>query len=253
VKNLNPLLCFVTGVLFGYFANSFLNNTAMPVSTSDNTVKYIETQLTSNKNSHRTNHKEDGVDKHITEKAQTVEITNINTAPNNQNKFSRLSSQMDKLTEKYQDLQNKYKKTNIRLKQVTFEIESLDESDITDEQMMLLADDTFAEFRRGYRGKQRDKIFDFHKQKEDLDWGYDMQTKISDFILTHYNANGVQLFGVSCKQVNCEILINELEKNSWNLTSQELRKQAWWKFTSTTSTSRSGENDSQLIYLFMSK
>ena len=253
MKNLNLLLCFVTGALFGYFANSFLTNTAMPINTSDDTVKYIETQLTSNKNSHRTNHKEDGVDKHVIEEAQVVKITNINTASNDQNKLTTLSSQLDKLTEKYQDLQNKYKKINIRLKQVTFEIESLDESDITDEQMMLLVDDTFAEFRRDYRGKQRDKVFDFHQQKEDLDWGYDMQTKISDFVLTHYSANGVQLFGVSCKQVNCEVLINELEKNSWRLIFEELVKQEWWKFSSTTSTSRSGEGDSQLIYLFMSK
>ena len=245
MKKIKLLLCFIIGSLFGYFVNSLLTNTTTPINTSDHTVKYIEKQLTT--------HKTNRIEKHITEDVKSVEMTDKHTASNNQNKLTKLSFQMDKLTEKYQDLQNKYKKTNVRLKQVTFEIESLDESDITDEQMMLLVDDTFAEFRRDYRGKQRDKVFDFHQQKEDLDWGYDMQTKISDFVLTHYSANGVQLFGVSCKQVNCEVLINELEKNSWRLIFEELVKQAWWKFSSTTSTSRSGEDDSQLIYLFMSK
>lgn len=245
MKNSKLLLYFVIGSLFGYFANSLLTSSTAPTNTSDNTVEFIEKQLTAQKTS--------SVDKHLIEEIQTVEITERHTASSNQNKLTKLSSQIDKLTQQYQDLQNKYKKTNIRLKQVTFEIESLDESDITDEQMMLLVDDTFAEFRRDYRGKQRDKIFDFHQQKEDLDWGYDMQTKISDFIVTHYNANGVQLIGVTCKQINCEVLISEIEKNSWSLISEGLRKQAWWTFSSTTSTSRSGEDDSQLIYLFMSK
>jgi len=240
------LLCFVFGLLTGYFVSSYINNNSdNTVNTTNETLNYIERPLYSKQT---VNIKKD------IDKAPKKVFKNQNTVVlNSKNQLSELSTQIDRLNKEYQTLENKYERTKNRLMEVTLEVESLDESNVTDEQMMALVNDTFAEFRRGYRGKQRDKIFDFHQQEDDVDWGYDMKTKLSDFILTHYNANDVQLSGISCKQASCELLIIETEKNAWGLIFDELTKQPWWQFRSTNSSSRSGENNSQLIYLFLSK
>ena len=242
---INFLLCFALGTLFGYIAHSLVSNTPTEKHTVKKTLQNTEKTIDYNK---------------IDNLAASTKVAATNAKLPQKIKIipqkssiSQLSSKIEELNTKYQNLQDKYQRTNNRLIDVTLEIESLDESDITDEQMMALVNDDFSEFRRGYRGAQRDKIFDFHQLDEDLDWGYDMQTKISDFILTHYSANDVRLRAIACKEVSCELLIEEVEKNAWGSIMESLTKQAWWKFRSTNSSSRSGENESVLIYLFMSK
>ena len=246
MKKINMLLCFFFGLLTGYFVSTYItNNNDNTANTTDEALNYIEQPLYSKQTAN--------IKKHV-DKAPKKVFKNQNTVVlNSKNQLSELSTQIDRLNKEYQTLENKYERTKNRLMEVTLEVESLDESNITDEQMMALVNDTFAEFRRGYRGKQRDKIFDFHQQEDDVDWGYDMKTKLSDFILTHYNANDVQLSGISCKQASCELLIIETEKNAWGLIFDELTQQPWWQFRSTNSSSRSGENNNQLIYLFLSK
>jgi hypothetical protein len=58
--------------------------------------------------------------------------------------------------------------------------------------------------------------------------------------------------GVTCKIPACELLIEETDKSAWGFIFEGLIKQDWWKFSSTNSTSRSGENKTHLIYLLMS-
>ena len=245
MKKINLLLCFTLGIIIGYIAHFLVSDSSISQRDSKQVVQSNEMAIDGNQ--------PENLKEYSKIKITDSRLSKTTNTTSQQNKFSKLSSQIELLNTQYQNLQEKYKKTNNRLKRVTLEMESLDESDITDEQMMALVKDDFSEFRRSYRGAQRDKIFDFHQQEVDLDWGYDMQTKMSDFILTHYSANGVSLSAINCKKIDCELLIEETEKGAWGKIFDDLTKQEWWKFSTTNSSSRSGENERQLIYFFMSK
>lgn len=245
MKNITLLVCFIVGTLFGYIVNSLVTNTPAAKVPAEYATAHIGKMLIKKQsNDFAPPPKKEIVNTHFSQ---------TNNTSNPPNKLIELSSEIEEFNIKYQSLQDKYEKTKNRLMEITLEVESLDESDITDEQMMALINDDFSEFRRGYRGVQRDKIFDFHQQEDDLDWGFDMQTKISDFIITHYSANGVRLSAITCKEISCELLIEESENNAWEQIFDEMKEQAWWRFRSTNSSSRSSENETHLMYLFMSK
>jgi len=149
-------------------------------------------------------------------------------------------------------LQEKYQRSNNRMMELTLELESLDESEITDQQMTALIDDDFASYRRQFRGEQRDNIFKLHTEQNDLDWGFEMNTRLRDFIETHYHANSVVVQGVTCKVNRCELLVLEREAGIWSLVSKELTLQPWWKFSSMHSSSSSTDDEQKSFYLLLS-
>jgi len=197
-------LVFAVGMLSGYFANSIVNKT--PITIEVNASKGLESKFP------LVTAKTTFVNKQPKKQSLNTSSATNDSVAMRQKELTGLTAQIEHLDNKFKNLQSKYDKNNNRLIQLTMEMETLDESSITDDQMMTLVKDDFSEFRRDYRGAQRDRIFDFHQQEEDLDWGYDMQTRISDFILTHYNTVNVQLTSVKCKQHSCELLIKETEK-----------------------------------------
>ncbi|MBU2883499.1 hypothetical protein KO525_09845 [Psychrosphaera sp. B3R10] len=124
------------------------------------------------------------------------------------------------------------------------------ESDITNEQMTALVEEPFSNFLLGFRGKQRDEVYDFFNQPEDHEWGYDTELLIRDFFANHEFQSSVQLVGVTCKIDKCEfrVIEPEPELGHFNILFQEMRRQTWWEFSSTYSTS--GNLDQGLKILF---
>ena len=119
--------------------------------------------------------------------------------------------------------------------------------------MMELVDDDFSIYRRAQRGKLRNEIYDFHQQEEDLDWGYDMQIKISDFIQMHNHANKVVLSGVTCKEFICELLIKNKQEDGWLVINKELVQQPWYEFKYSSSNSRSDKNNHDSFFIWLKK
>ena len=113
------------------------------------------------------------------------------------------------------------------------------ESKITNEQMQSLVDEPFSAFLTGFRGEARDQVYDFFQQPEDLDWGYQMQMKIGDFIQTHPLQASVELVGITCKINQCEfrVIEKEPEQNAYQTIFNDLQKQSWWHGASTHSSS----------------
>lgn len=239
------LLSFTLGIFIGFIANDLIPASIKPQKITTETTLKNQTPANTNLANISKNQSIQLVDK-----AKYTE--HLNTG-NQQIIQPKLISTIEELNIRYENLHNKYEKNQNRLMELTIEVEALDESVITDRQMMSLIDDDYAEHRRSYRGVQRDTIYNFHQQEDDLDWGYEMQTKISDFILTHYNANGVNLDAINCNNISCEILIKETEQHAWELIFEDMTKQLWWQFSSSNGTSRSEKDEILLIYLFITK
>jgi len=183
----------------------------------------------------------------INTKKQTTLTTQLNLSTN-----KLLSEKIVELEATNLKLEQKYQRTKRKLMEVTREKEALDESNISDSQMLSLVDDEFAQFRRQSKGKQRDNLYEFHQQEVDLNWGYQMNIHIADFIQTHYNSSLVSLEGLTCKLDTCELLVSESESGGWPPIMRGMREQPWWAFTSTQSSSRFGDNDKNLYYLYLS-
>jgi len=244
------LTYFLFGAISGYLLSTFTNTT--------NDIEHINKELVAtplnkpaiaydNNQMTKAPTKKGIAEESATQKIQMNSTPFINLPSDKQlsEKIIKLEAENEKITQKYHD-------TFFRLMSVTAQKESLDESDVTDQQMMNLKDDDFSEFRREQLGKNRDELYEFHQQDEDLNWGYQMNTQLSDFIQTHYNSNLVALKGVTCKVDTCELLIAELESGSWRTIMTDMRAQPWWQFSSTQSSSRSGEDEFNLFYLYLS-
>jgi hypothetical protein len=236
------LLSFTFGIIVGFVTNDL-------ISASPESHRNTEEVLLQNETPAKVNSAKNQPVKFLDRPQFTVQLG----MDNQQVVQPSLTPTLEELNNTYQELQNKYEKSQNRLMELTLEVEALDDSVITEEQMMSLIDDSYTEHRRSYRGVQRDTIYNFHQQEEDIDWGYEMRTKISDFILTHYNANGVNLDAVHCNKISCEVLIKETEQHAWGLIFEDMTKQFWWKFSSSNGTSRSEKDDILLIYLFITK
>ncbi len=96
---------------------------------------------------------------------------------------------------------------------------------ISDEQLA----EVFAElpdsfYFKGIPASRREVIVDYHQQPEDLDEGYALQQKISDFIHTHPRAPEVTLTSLTCKQTQCELYIEEKVTRK-NLLDQGYKKE----------------------------
>lgn len=249
-------ICFVLGTTFGFLINGLLFGSAednllstkVPATTSDKTT-YNPDFTPVKSNSEVTKN---------TEIAATEENSNIDISLNQEHKQAEeieyLQSQVQTLESelhKLLELKSNYSQDKLRLAELTRELENLDESEITDQQMMELVDDDFSTYRRSQRGKLRDDIYDFHHQEDDLGWGYDMEMKISDFIQMHSNADKVLLSGVSCKENICELLIKNKQENGWSSIQKQMTQQPWYKFGSSNSMSRSDKNHLVSFYIWL--
>ncbi len=246
------LLFFLFGTISGYLLTYFISSSSLTVENNNESSVLSRSDtplLTSNKNQANA-HKPDKLSKtsYLTiKKEQSNSIEQVNSSEN-----KSLSEKIIALEAENYKLEQKYQRTNNRLMEVTLEKESLDESNITDQQMMSLIDDESAQFRRQYKGKQRNDLYEFHQQEEDLNWGYQMKVRISDFIQTHYNSHLVLIESIVCKIDSCELSVSESENGAWSSIIKEVRVQPWWSFTSTRSSSRFGNNDRNLYYLYLS-
>ena len=243
------LFFFLLGAIFGHLLTTFISTSNKDIDEISELINSSTPILTA-KNSQPNPHSPDEFPKTIERMVNKEQVSSIDKTSSSADKS--LSEKIVELEAKNNQLEQKYQRTKNRLMDVTLEKESLDESIITDHQMLSLIDDEFALFRRQYKGKQRDKIYEFHQQEEDLNWGYQMNVHISDFIQTHYNSNLVTLEGVACKIDSCELLVSESESGSWPPIMEEMRSQTWWNFTSTHSSSRFGDNGKNLYYLYLS-
>jgi len=155
------------------------------------------------------------------------------------------------LVQEHQVLKDKYAKSQSKVSTLKHQLSELDNSEVTDEEMEGLAPEPFKSFLSSFRGKTRNDIYDFHKKEEDLDWGFDTQTKISDFIQTHYYGTSVNLISVMCKQPYCEILITEKQEGAWDSIMKDITQQPWWTFSSFTTSTRSNAENELSIYAFL--
>ena len=63
------------------------------------------------------------------------------------------------------------------------------------------------------------EIVEFHQAEEDLDWGYNKQDQLTDFIHTHLNYPEVNLISAKCKIDTCEVIITEKTDNEFLASS----------------------------------
>jgi len=239
------LLYFTLGAIAGYFSSSLVRHFTDESS--------IEQQVSQQE--------------HV-KKAKTKKVEHIQTSPlqpsnelylnesenkpdTSSSKVNELEKQIISLKKANDRLERQYQQQSHYIKKLTHEIESIDESEITDAQMIALKSDGFEKFRRQFRGKQRDDIYQFHQEEADLNWGYNMQTTISDFIQTHLNASYIRLHDVTCKINRCELLVTQLEQNAWESIMKDITKQPWWRFRSTHSSSMSEDSSHLSFYLYL--
>jgi hypothetical protein len=92
-------------------------------------------------------------------------------------------------------------------------------------------------------------IIDSHNKEEDLEWGYEMEEKISNSFYSAAHPDDVSLARVTCKQLACEILISNNQNNSddYLYAIKGLTQQPWWNFNSSKEHSIRGEKDNEVL------
>ena len=164
-----------------------------------------------------------------------------------------LTQQYLDLRAEHQQLKDKYKKSKRKVSSLKYQLSEFDGSVATDEEMEKLASEPFNLFLSAFRGKTRNDIYDFHQKEDDVDWGYNMQNNISDFVQTHYDGMNVDLISVICKQPYCEILVTEKQEDAWDNIIKDLSVQTWWKFSSFSTSTKSNEDNELSIYAFFTQ
>lgn len=86
----------------------------------------------------------------------------------------------------------------------------LEPSDVNDDDLKSLVPAPHNLALMGLPPKLKQDISDFHQQEPDLDWGYQKQQQLTDFISTHTNSEYITLTSIKCKIDQCEIIIDEL-------------------------------------------
>lgn len=150
-----------------------------------------------------------------------------------------LAEEVDHTQKRFDDSEKELLRLTTENRRLERELGQFAESDITDEQMKALLEPPFSNFLIGFKGKRRDELYEFFNEPEDHEWGYDLQLHITDFIANHELQQSVQLVGVTCKINKCEfrIIEPEPELGHFHIIFQEMRRQPWFQFTSTHSTS----------------
>jgi hypothetical protein len=157
------------------------------------------------------------------------------------------------LAYKYEQLKSAQLASENKIAALKRQLDEWDDSDITIEQMEALVVAPFKGYMTNFTGSKRDEIYDFHQAEDDVDWGYNMQNYISDFIVTHNNSNEITLVSALCKQQKCELLVLQHNDGGWDKIVRDLRQQSWWQFGSTHASSSNypGSADDIAIYIFL--
>jgi hypothetical protein len=237
------------GILIGYTLSLLSNERQSP---SDKRTHYIERKLT--------NEKYNDLALAKTEKSTgTEEIPcpqqHSQLSTNETNTVREVTSIMkinSDLKQKYKILEQELLQSKQKIESLNRQVGELDDSDITDKELLAFVPKDYENLVVHFRGQTRDEIFDFHNQPEDLEKGFDLSHNISSFIEGHSYSFGVELSSVICKESYCELLINEKERPSWDRIYHDMTKQEWWKFNSMNSSSTTDEDGNIFIYYFMS-
>lgn len=157
------------------------------------------------------------------------------------------------LAYKYEQLKSAQLASENKIAALKRQLGEWDDSDITIEQMEALVVAPFKGYMTNFTGSKRDEIYDFHQAEDDVDWGYNMQNYISDFIVTHDNSHEITLISALCKQQKCELLVLQHNDGGWDKIVRDLRQQSWWQFSSTHASSGNypGSENSIAIYIFL--
>ncbi|MCW8832584.1 MAG: hypothetical protein OQK09_01315 [Colwellia sp.] len=237
------------GMLIGY-SLTLLSNEGQGL--SDKRTQYIERKLTNEQHSDL-----------ALVKAQELTVANQMPCPHQNSQLSKDETNSvseitsiikinSSLKQKYKILEQELRQSEQKIKSLNRQIGELDESDVTDKELLALVPKDYENLVVNFRGQTRDEIFDFHHQPEDLDKGFDLSHNISSFIVSHAYSFGVELNSVVCKKSFCELLINEKERPSWDRIYHDMTRQEWWGFNSTNSSSTTDEDGNIFIYYFMS-
>jgi uncharacterized membrane-anchored protein YhcB (DUF1043 family) len=249
MNKLKQFILLFMGIFIGYVMANFLPNDLSEKIQLSEPFSEVTRQVTSENQTTKNTlqiHEETNIQSSQPAIKYPESIENTNTS------LSNTSNQ--ELEDKYQQLSEDHQVAKNKVSALQRQLDELDPSDITSNQMEDLVAAPFKDQVASYTGSMRDQIYNFHQAEDDLDWGYTMQNYISDFILTHYNSSEINLVSVVCKLQNCELLVIENVEGSWGKLTTELTVQPWWKFTSFSSSSRNvaGSENSLAIYNFLS-
>lgn len=235
----------IIGAIFGYGVSYKVNTKHQEVSINDEQVskKILTVQAAQDIKAHPVGSNHDELD--VIDKPQKIHDIDISLLDE--------KDQKQALMDNYFSLQKKYLKSQRKVISLQNQLGELDDSEATDEEMENLAPEPFKSFLSSFRGKTRNDIFDFHNKEDDLDWGYDKKNLISDYVQTHYEGTNIDLISVICKQPRCEILVTEKQEDAWNNIMKDMTQQAWWNFSSFTSSTRSNAENELSIYAFLSQ
>mgnify|MGYP000250283842 CR=1 FL=1 len=233
----NLLACFLVGVVVGYLSANFFESKA----------ENQDSEIKSPRNKEVSNTKKTVI---VTTKIEKqLETNSLPEQPTTEHEYTSLEEENTALKNKYKALQERYRKSVKNSATLERQIRELSPSTITNEQLAELVPKEFAPIVTGSRGTMRESIFEFHQEDDDLDWGYQMSMLISDFVSTHLEANSIRPISVKCKIDRCEGLFSMDNFAAAQSVMEDMRKQPWFKFTSSNSSS-TGENENSFLYLF---
>jgi len=169
------------------------------------------------------------------------------------NDDNALDKQHLALVEAHNELKDKYDQSRNKVSSLENKLNEFDGSEATDDEMEALVPEPFKFFLSSFRGKTRNDIYDFHKEDDDLDWGYDKKNNILDYVITHYEGTNVDLISVTCKQPRCEILVTEEQEGAWEKIMKDIYKQPWWKFSSFATTTKFNAKNELSLYIFLTE
>ncbi|MBA6353303.1 hypothetical protein [Colwellia sp. BRX9-1] len=246
---LKALILLAAGAILGYgfsslSTESYQDNLAHP------TVMAVKTPPTAKISKFKV--APDLLDQTVVATQVQPQVTNNQTLTTVDDEEMLNQQHLDLIAE-HQLLKDKYKKSKRKVSSLKYQLSEFDGSEATDEEMEKLAPEPFKFFLSSFRGKTRNDIYDFHQKEDDLDWGYNMQNNISDFVLTHYDGMNVDLISVICKQPYCEILVTEKQEDAWDNIIKDLSVQTWWKFSSFSTSTKSNEDNELSIYAFFTQ
>ena len=255
--NMNHIKLLATlfiGIFIGYVLTSIsaTNEQSNSNLTLENTTSAVNQSQASVEFEHVHN-QEHNEKQNRTETVQASDAIKKNSTVTHPKVTQAQSTAEQTLEYKYEQLKNSHQNSKNKIASLERQLGELDKSDISTEQMEALVVAPFKGYMGNFTGAKRDEIYDFHQEVDDVDWGYNMQNYISDFIVTHNNSNEITLVSALCKQQKCELLVLQHSDGAWDKIARDLRQQSWWQFSSTNASSGNypGSENSIAIYIFL--
>jgi len=248
---------FVFGLIVGYCLSALNNNAETSLGNMNNVLdERTEITLRSNNNLEKVQ----DISNISTENIEAITETPLVEAPidNNENNTIAIATTNNEMVVANNELIDKYQRLEEKHAQLLSKTRSLEkmlgehyQSEITNEQLQLLTPTEFDNLIIGHTGKARDDIHDFHQADEDLDWGYSMSQKISDFISTHEKGFAIEMVSIICKDSSCELLLKEKQDSAFTPIMRQMNIEPWWRFNSHRSSS-SGKEGEYIYYIYLS-